>query len=129
MSQFTIGAYEMENAVVSDFSEFLAIIKGRSVISAADWGDDRFELGLSGNLMIRFFQTEDGMTINLISTQNANENPSLVVDLGNMEQRVPISIIENKSGPAPAPTIQRRRAFITLPIPNSFFSIYKTTAS
>jgi hypothetical protein len=96
MSQFTIGAYEMEQAVASDFPELLAIIKGRSVISAADWGNDRFELGLSGNLMIRFFQTEGGMTINLISTQNTDENPSLVVDLGNMNQRVPISIIENK---------------------------------
>ena len=96
MSQFTIGAYEIEEAILSDFSELVSIIKGRSIVSAADWGKDKFELGLSGNLMIRFFKTEDGMTINLISSQNADENPSLVVDLGNMNQRVPISVIENK---------------------------------
>lgn len=96
MPKYTIGAYEMEEAFISDFRELLTIIKGRSIISAADWGDERFELGLSGNLMVRFFQTEEGMTINLISTQNADENPSLVVDLGDMNQKVPISVIENK---------------------------------
>ena len=96
MNEFTIGAYEMGEAVASNFSEFINIIKGRSIVSAADWGDNRVELGLSGNLMIRFFKTEDGMTINLISTRNREENPSLVVDLGDMEKRIPISIIEKK---------------------------------
>ena len=36
------------------------------------------------------------MTINLLSTQNIDENPSLVIDLGDMKQRVPISVIEKK---------------------------------
>jgi len=97
MTNFTIGAYELEQETPSDFSELISIIKGRSIVSGADWGqDDRLELGISGNLMIRFLQTESGMTINLISTRNKEENPTLVIDMGNMEQRVPISMIETK---------------------------------
>jgi len=96
MASFSIGAFEMQEAFAADFSEVLSIVKGRSIVSAADWGKERFELGLSGNLMLRFFKTEDGMLINLISTQNAEENPSLVIDLGDMQQRIPISIIEKK---------------------------------
>lgn len=96
MPNYSIGAYEMGEAFVSNFQEILTIIKGRSIISAADWDNERFELGLSGNLMIRFFQTDSGMTINLISTKNEDENPSLVVDLGDMNQKVSISVIENK---------------------------------
>ncbi len=96
MADYTLGAYEMGQVVTSDFRELLAIIKGRSIVSAADWGNDRFELGLSGNLMVRFFRTDTGSTINLISTRNKGENPTLVVDMGDMGKRVPISIIERK---------------------------------
>lgn len=96
MIEYSLGAFEMQESIYSDFAEFINIVKGRSIVSAGDWGEDRFELGLSGNLMIRFFKTEDGMMINLISTRNRDENPSLVLDLGDMEQRIPISIIERK---------------------------------
>lgn len=96
MADYSIGAYELGEVLVTDFQSVLSIIKGRSIVSAADWGNDRFELGLSGNLMLRFFRTEDGTSINLISTQNSDENPALVVDLGDMQQRVPISVIEKK---------------------------------
>jgi hypothetical protein len=97
MTNFTIGAYELGQTTASDFADILSIIKGRSIISAADWGqNDRFELGISGNLMLRFFRTDSGMTINLISTRNKEENPALVIDMGDMEQRVPISVIETK---------------------------------
>lgn len=96
MADYSIGAYEPGEFYGTDFQSVLSIIKGRSIISAADWGDDRFELGLSGNLILRFFRTEDGTTINLICTQNSDENPALVVDLGDMQQRVPISTIEKK---------------------------------
>lgn len=96
MADYTIGAYELGEVYATDFQSVLSIIKGRSIVSAADWGNDRFELSLSGNLMLRFFRTEDGTSINLISTQNLDENPALVVDLGDMQQRVPISVIEKK---------------------------------
>jgi hypothetical protein len=96
MTKYTLGAIELGQTIPSDFGELLSIIKGRSIISAADWGSERFEFGLSGNLMVRFFQTDGGMIINLISTQNIDENPTLVLDMGDMDKRVPISVIETK---------------------------------
>jgi hypothetical protein len=96
MAEYVLGAFEIGNALASNFAEVLSIIKGRSIVSAADWGNDRFEFGLSGNLQLRFFRTEDGMTVNLISTQNKGENPSLIIDLGDMDQRIPIEVIEKK---------------------------------
>lgn len=97
MTEFTIGAYELNQAIESDFSEVISIIKGRSIISAlVSERDDRYELGISGNLMIRFFRTDSGMTINLINTRNEDENPTLVINMGDMDQRVPISVIETK---------------------------------
>lgn len=96
MAEYNIGAYEFGQIIVSDFSEFINIIKGRSIIFAADWGNERFEFGLSGNLMIRFFRTENGMTLNLLSTRNKDENPTLVIDMGDMPKRVPIALIETK---------------------------------
>lgn len=97
MTKFTIGAQELGEVTPTEFNEIISIISGRSIVSAADWGQyDRFELGLSGNLMLRFFKTDMDLNVNLISTRNTDENPTLVVDLGNMDQRVPISVIETK---------------------------------
>ena len=50
MTQFTIGPAETNDRVTSNFEEFVAIAKGRSIVSAADWGKGRFELGLSGEI-------------------------------------------------------------------------------
>jgi len=96
MSKFSIGSYEVNKARVSDFEEVISLLQGRSIISGADCGAERFELGLSGDLMIRFFRTDNGMTVNLISTTNKDEIPPLVLALGNMPKRVQISTIEQK---------------------------------
>jgi len=96
MTQFSIGAPELQQRRQSSFEEFIALVKGRSIISAADWGDDRFELGLSGGAMIRFFRGRDGTEINWISTTNPDEIPPLLISLGNMPAQVPIGIIEQK---------------------------------
>jgi len=96
MAKFTIGEHEFGEVLQSNFEEFISIVKGRSIVSAADWGEERFELGLSGDLMVRFFKTDDGTAINLISTRNPDENPSLVIVLGDMPQKIPISVIERK---------------------------------
>ena len=93
---FTVGAAEVEESRRSDFSEFLSIVKGRSIVSAADWGGDRFELGLSGGAMIRLLRTDEATHINVMSTANPDEVPSVVLSLGDMSQQVPISIIEKK---------------------------------
>ena len=96
MTWFSVGAEERQEQRQSPFEELVSLIKGRSIISAADWGDERFELGLSGGVMIRFFRGRDGMEINLISTTNPDDIPPLLVSLGDMPARVPISVIEKK---------------------------------
>lgn len=96
MAEYTLGAFELGQNIPSNFAEFISITKGRSIISGADWGNERFELGLSGNLMVRLFQTKEGMAVNLISTKNEGENPTMVIDMGDMDKRVPISVIETK---------------------------------
>jgi hypothetical protein len=55
MTHFTVGALEFDRQRKSDFEEFVEIVKGRSIISAGLWNDDRLELGLSGGLMLRIF--------------------------------------------------------------------------
>ncbi len=96
MNEYSIGAYELKKAVASSFDEFISIVKGHSIVSAADWSADRFELGLSGGMMIRFFRMRNNITINLISTRNKDEIPPVVVALGDMPQQVPIGVIERK---------------------------------
>ncbi len=93
---YSIGAYEMGNNTRSNFEEFISVLKGRSIISGADFGDDRFELGLSGDLMIRFFWTEHGLLKNLVNTTNKDDSPAFVMNFGDMDKRVPIHVIATK---------------------------------
>jgi len=95
LADFTVGAAEIAGSRASDFAEFIGVAKGRSIVSAADWGSDRFELGLSGGLMIRFF-AHGPSEVNIISTLNRDEVPPLIVALGDLPQRVPLSVIEDK---------------------------------
>ena len=44
MTMYSIGALELKERRESDFAEFVSIVKGRSIISAADWGNERIEL-------------------------------------------------------------------------------------
>jgi hypothetical protein len=96
MARFTIGASELRQVRPSDFEEFVEIAKGRSIVSAGDWGNDRFELGLSGDLMLRVFRGGQSIEVNLISTTNAGEIPPIAITLGDLPQRVPIHVIEDK---------------------------------
>ncbi|MEX2175842.1 MAG: hypothetical protein WD872_15870 [Pirellulaceae bacterium] len=95
MTRFTIGAAEIATPRPSEFGEFVEIAKGRSIVSVGDWGDGRFELGLSGGLMLRLF-SDGPAEVNLISTINPNEIPPLVVSLGDLPNRTPIHVIEDK---------------------------------
>ena len=51
MAEFTLGAQELGEVQQSNFAEFISIVTGRSVISGADWGKDRIEFGLSGDVI------------------------------------------------------------------------------
>ena len=97
MTKFTIGAAEINESRESDFSEFVSIAKGRSIVSAGDWGNGRLELGLSGGAMLRIFGSPaNNLEINLIKTVNRDELPPLLISLGDMPQRVPLATVERK---------------------------------
>ena len=96
MSEFSLGAAETGDSIPSSFAEFISVASGRSIISGADWGDERFELGLSGDGMIRVFWTRDGLHINYVSTTNPGETPPLMLQLVDGERRVPARLLEGR---------------------------------
>lgn len=96
MAKFTLGAQEFNQESQSDFSEFITIAKGRSIISGANWGKDRIEFGLSGDTMLRIFWEPDGLKANFISTTNQNEIPPLMLQLVDGEKRIPARILEQR---------------------------------
>lgn len=97
MTNFSLGAREFGQDEKVTFSDFVSITKGRSIVSAADWGDGRLELGLSGGAMLRiFWPAVSNIEINLIATLNADEIPPILISLGDMPQRVPLATVERK---------------------------------
>lgn len=96
MTRFSIGAAELGQVADSDFGEFISIVSGRSVVSGADWGEDRLEFGLSGDGMIRVFWTPQGLHANFISTTNHDEVPPLMLRLSEDDRRVPARVLELK---------------------------------
>jgi len=96
MSNFSLGAQELGQTQQSDFDEFINIVSGRSVVSGADWGLDRFELGLSGDGMVRVFWTPKGLHVNFISTTNIGEIPPLILQLIDEDRRLPARVLEKR---------------------------------
>jgi hypothetical protein len=95
MARYTIGDAALGQVFATNFGGFIEIVKGRSIVSALD-GDDRIELGLSGDLMIRVFDGGKELHVNLISTTNPDEIPPIALALGDLPQRVPMHVIEDK---------------------------------
>lgn len=90
MTRFTFGAQETQSVIPGDFSQLVEVVKGRSIVSLGDWGDgNRFELGLSGRVMLRIFAGPDGLEVNCISTQNRDEPLASALPLGEMPEAVP----------------------------------------
>jgi hypothetical protein len=96
MTEFTLGAQELGEVQQSDFAEFISIVTGRSVISGADWGKERIELGLSGDGMVRIFWTPDGLHANFISTTNKDEIPPLMLQILDGEKRISARALEKR---------------------------------
>ncbi len=88
MARYTFGAYEKQAVSSVDFAEFVELVKGRSIISLADWGPARLELGLSGSVMLRVLVAEAEIKVNCLSTQNQNEPLALALSLGTMPETV-----------------------------------------
>jgi hypothetical protein len=61
MAKFTIGAEELTRPRDISFAEFTQVAIGRSIVSGADWGNERVEFGLSGDAMLRIFWTPNGI--------------------------------------------------------------------
>jgi hypothetical protein len=92
MARYTFGAYETDSASPASFEQFVEVVKGRSITSLADFGaGGGFELGLSGNLMVRVL-LHPGKEIEVVcfSTQNPNEPPAFSLSLGEMSATVPV---------------------------------------
>ena len=96
MADFTLGAQEFGQVIPSDFAEYISTVSGRSIVSGADWGHDRFELGLSGDGMIRVFWTPTGLRLNFISTTNRGDIPPLILQLVDEQHRQPARILEQR---------------------------------
>ena len=97
MNYFSIESFsEQEKYRQIDFGEFIKITKGRSIVSAADWGKGRFEIGLSGNLLLKFISKENNNYISIINTTNNEEIPPIALSLGDMSQQISLRIIEKK---------------------------------
>ena len=96
MAEFTVGAFELGPEIEIDFADFISIVMGLSIKSAADWGEDRIELGLSGDLMMRIFWTEAGLRVNLLSTTNRDEVPPLILNFMADGRRPNIATLERR---------------------------------
>jgi len=97
MNYFSIESlFEYEQFHQISFEDFNALTKGRSIVSAADFGNNRFEIGLSGNLMLSFSAEENDNHINIVNTTNENEISPFAISLGNMPQQISLGTIEKK---------------------------------
>lgn len=97
MITFTFGAHELGEPRTGDFPQMIEALKGRSIVSLAQWErENRFELGLSGNVMLRIFASGPNLEINCISTQNRNEPLASALLLGDMPGTVPVWQLEAK---------------------------------
>lgn len=97
MIRFTFGAHEVDAVHTADFSQVVEAIKGRAIVSLGEWeGESRFELGLSGSVMLRVLTSGTDIEINCVSTQNPNEPLASALLLGDMPGTVPVWQLEAK---------------------------------
>lgn len=96
MAKFFIGADELGGAEKIGFEDFIQLILGRSVVSGADWGGGRVELGLSGNGMLRLSWAPSGINVQIFSTANPGEIPSLLLELPAVKRRLEFREVERR---------------------------------
>lgn len=96
MTKLSLGMFELGSNIEVDFDEFFSLIKGMSIKSAADWGNGRFEIGLSGGLMLRVFTAAAGLHLNVISTVNPDEISPLIVSFPSETDRPSASDLERR---------------------------------
>lgn len=96
MSKFFIGAAELGKPRQVSFAEFIQLVTGRSIVSAADWGGGRVEFGLSGGGMLRIGWNRDGIDVSIFSTTNRGETAPLLLPLPEENKRLPFREVEKR---------------------------------
>lgn len=78
--------------------DFVRLARGRSIIDIKDWGDQRMDLVLSGelHLSIIFAGINPMSEAKLVQLGAADELPSFTLSLGDMPKRIPTSVLERK---------------------------------
>jgi hypothetical protein len=95
MSKFLVGAAELGRLQPVSFAEFVQLVKGRSIVTAADWGEERVEFGLSG-WVLRIAWGRNGIDVSIFSTTNDGETPPLVLVLPEDNRRLPLREVEKR---------------------------------
>jgi hypothetical protein len=96
MAIFTVGAVELGPETEIDFADFISITMGLSIKSAGDFGKDRFEFGLSGDIMLRIWSSPDGLRLNLFSTTNKGEIPPLILTFADEKKPPTLESLERR---------------------------------
>jgi hypothetical protein len=98
MSKFFIGAPELGRPKQVTFADFIQLVTGRSIVSAADWGGGRVEFGLSGEGMLRIGWNRDGIDVSIFPTTNPGETSALLLALPEENRRLPFREVEKRLG-------------------------------
>jgi hypothetical protein len=96
MARYFFGIPEAGVVRDANFEQITNVVKGRSIVSLADRGTNRLDLGLSGSAMLRMTATDDFLSIDVFSTANSGEPSGTPLPLGEMPQRVEARILERK---------------------------------
>jgi hypothetical protein len=96
MAEYIFGTPEISYTRTASFEEFMGVVKGSSIVSMADWSNDRIELGLSGSRQLRVSHSDGRLQVNVFSTANPEDPIAIPLSLGEMPQRVQARLVEKK---------------------------------
>jgi len=86
MARFTFGAGHEDDVLRVESTETNDLIKGRSLIKLIDFGPNRIELGLSGEVKLRISASPTGLEVNSASTQEVDASNASAKRLGTYHQ-------------------------------------------
>ena len=96
MARYFFGVAGAGGVREASFAQIIQVVKGRSIVSLADWSGEGLELGLSGSAMLRISLAAD-VDVSVFSTENPGEPHGIPLPLGEMPQRVEARVLERKS--------------------------------
>lgn len=83
---------------IVSLDDFIRLAKGRSIVDVENWGDQRMDLVLSGDLRLSivFTGVNPMSEARLVQLGPVDELPSFTLSLGDMPKRIPTSVLERK---------------------------------